>query len=208
METKAISLRELEKLNSPAFNKRGLRCAVYAVDYERVLGEVRYLFLVKGSESYSSEYGHIVSLLFDKGSALNNKSRPLVDDVRIHCQCPSFVYWGAAFNATQDKYNLDITEDRPPDIRDPNREVKICKHVARVVRTIRTMTYDRLDDKAGRKFRSQVEMEFTLVPIEETFPTIIAFLERNRKDINPVAFVNALDRTNYEESLLSVGAIR
>jgi hypothetical protein len=208
METVAISLRELEKTNSPAFNKRGLNCIVHLIDYERVLGEVRYLFLVQGLESYSHDGGHIVSLLFDKGSAKFNKSRPLVDDVKLHCQCPAYVYWGAKFNATEGEYNLDEKEDRAPDIRDPHREVKICKHVARVIRSIRSMTYDRLDDRANRKIKAALEADFKLIPIEETFKPLIGYLERHHKDIEPNTFVNQLTRANYAQSLLAIGAIK
>lgn len=208
MQTQAISLRELEKTNSPAFNKRSLKCVTHAIDYERVLGDTRYLFLIQGGESYSSDSGHIVSLLFDVGSAKHNKSRPLVDDVKIHCQCPAFQYWGPAYNSTQEGYNLEGREHRPPDVRDPNREVKICKHVARVIRSIRSFTYDRLDDRAGRRLKAMIEEDFQLIPIEETFKPIMGFLERNRPDINPTEFVRDLNRSNYEQKLLEVGAIR
>lgn len=206
--SQSVSLLDLTKENQKDFNKRGLNCNIYLMDYESQSDETRYLFLVKCKEQYSKGSGHIVSLLFDKGSS--KYAKPLSDDVKVHCQCPSFVYHGAAFNATNpnkgDSYNLDFTENRPPDVRDPFRQVKVCKHIATVRNKLRNITYKVLDKKVGIKATSE-ELSFPIVPIEESFGSVVAYIETFRKEINPIEFIASLDRFNYEEKLLSIGAI-
>lgn len=203
----AVSLKELSKSNSKKFNERGLNCIMHAIDYERKSDEIRYLFLVEGLESYSNKSGHIVSILFDKGSAAAPlKSRPFNDQCRVHCQCPSFVYWGAAYNSTKEGYNLDLEETRAPDVRDPKREVKLCKHLARTIRSIRNLSYRFLDKKAGFTAAS-IQEEFGLVPITECTSAITSYLETFKKEIDPQEFLSNLDRSNFEENLLSIGAI-
>jgi len=208
MDLKAINLIDLTKTNKPEFNQRGNNCTVYMIDYESSGENLRYLFLVKCKESYSNGTGHIVSMLFDKGSSKYNK--PLSDDVRVHCQCPAFIYWGAAYNSTNpvngDSYNLDFAENRTPDVRDPNREVKVCKHISKVRNKLRNITYKMLDKKAGIK-ASSLNTGFSLLPIEETFSSIHTYLERFKKDINPIEFTNSLTKMNFESKLLEVGLI-
>jgi hypothetical protein len=207
--SQAISLIDLADQNDKNFNLRGNQCKVYIVDYEKTLDSNRYLFLVRCTQSYSSNSGHIVTLLFDKGSSKWNK--PLADDVRVHCQCPSFIYWGPAYNSTnpqngQDSYNLDIIENRAPNIRDPFRKVKVCKHVITVRNSLRNVTYKMLDKRAGIKaFAASVGLP--LIPIQETFASVATYLEIFKKDIDPISFTNSLTKENYEAKLLSVGAI-
>jgi len=64
-------------------------------------------------------------------------------DVEVSCNCPAFVLWGPAYNndsiSTGEKTlprhdNAPIPETRPPDIRDPNREKQLCKHLVSVLK--------------------------------------------------------------------------
>ena len=150
IKTESVSLKELTKKNKQSFNKRGLNCIVQIVDFERnSRDDLRYVFLIECLEGYSTKGGHIVSARFEKETAKGGlKSRPYNDDCRVHCQCPSFTYWGAAYNATEGDYNLDFSERRGPDIRDPKREVKICI-ISRVSRMLSKMSYNSLDKRSG-----------------------------------------------------------
>nr|DAX81726.1 MAG TPA: hypothetical protein [Bacteriophage sp.] len=206
--SQAVSLMELADQNDKNFNLRGGQCKVYIIDYEKQFGSNRYLFLVRCTQSYSSNSGHIVTLLFDKGSSKWNK--PLSDDVRVHCQCPSFIYWGPAYNSTNPKdgytYNLNLIENREPNIRDPFRKVKVCKHIITVRNSLRNTTYKMLDKKAGIKaFAAATGLP--IIPIRETFASVATYLEIFKKDIDPISFTNSLTKENYEAKLLSVGAI-
>jgi len=51
-------------------------------------------------------------------------------DVRVSCTCGYFKFWGPDYNARQNDYSLrKMSNLQPPDIRDPNREHNICKHI-------------------------------------------------------------------------------
>ena len=58
----------------------------------------------------------------------------LGSELKLHCNCPAFLYWGSNYTLHQ----LDTAlspEDRYPGIRDPNLEKVACKHVISVLRT-------------------------------------------------------------------------
>lgn len=208
----AVSLKELTKTNHKKFKKRGLNCIMHAIDFEKKSDELRFLFLVQGLENYSKSTGHIVSIVFKRDTAAGKlKSRPINDDVLVHCQCPSFVYWGAAFNSTEGGYNLDQDEDRAPEIRDPNREVKICKHIERTIISIRNLSYRFLEKRSGMTTASltaAVEDEYGFIPIKETYPAIISYLERSKPKLDARKVISSITDENYEQTLLSLGAIK
>lgn len=58
-------------------------------------------------------------------------------DIGIHCDCPSFLYWGAAYKADQMGYGI-VSERRAP--KNPNKEKKdafyACKHAQAVLRAM------------------------------------------------------------------------
>ena len=58
-------------------------------------------------------------------------------DVHTRCNCPAFLYWGMAFEATELKYLYGIPrENRFPIIRNPNLLGSICKHCDAVIQWI------------------------------------------------------------------------
>jgi hypothetical protein len=51
-------------------------------------------------------------------------------EVKLFCNCKYTKYWGTNWNAKTDGYRLwKMGKDLPPDIRDPKRENKVCKHI-------------------------------------------------------------------------------
>lgn len=113
----------------------------------------RFLFLVKSRESYSSKAGHIVSILYPNVripfSELWRFPRrsPTNTRVRVFCSCQAWKYTGPAYLSTREKYRLPETkyrEDRPANVRDPNEENYVCKHVVRVATWLRPMTFRRM----------------------------------------------------------------
>lgn len=106
-----------------------------------------FSFWVLGTQHYSSPTGHIVSILFDDKDG--KVSTLLKMDVRVHCTCPAYTYWGCKFNATQRDYNYKWSTDIAPDKRDPKRERLICKHIASIRKNLRNMTLKR----AHKKFK-------------------------------------------------------
>lgn len=65
-------------------------------------------------------------------------------DVKLHCHCPSFTFWG--FNYILDQMDASIYhEDRYPNIRNPNLKGIACKHL---IRTLKVLPFH-LADMAG-----------------------------------------------------------
>lgn len=211
--TDAENLKRLMRINHPKFNKRGLNCIIHIIDFERKDPDaIRYLFLVQGLETWSHDGGHIVELKFDlETQQAGLISRPVNDDVHVFCQCPAFQYWGPAYNSTNEKYNLDHIENRPPDIRDPERRIKICKHIYRVSRMLEKVSYTGLNKRAGvtaALVETLYEMDdIPVITVQETVPSLLKYLERNNLVDNPLSFCGNLHEGNFETELLRIGAI-
>lgn len=64
-------------------------------------------------------------------------------DIGVFCNDPSFLYWGAAYNATVGKYNI-VIETRPPKgmryrsprILELQKNFVLCKHLIAVLRAL------------------------------------------------------------------------
>lgn len=58
-------------------------------------------------------------------------------DVGLSCNDPSFLYWGAAYNATKNGYNIYV-ESRAP--KEPNKQIKdnfvLCKHLIALLHSV------------------------------------------------------------------------
>lgn len=201
MRTLAVSLKDIvDKNKNKQTNIRGFNCKTHIIEFKSISN--RFLFLVSCNESYSSKTGHIVSIHFDR----TPKGKPLSDEVKLHCSCPAFIYWGSAYNSTQKKYNLDFTETRPPDIRDPQRRNDICKHISKVKNDLRGMTYRMLEKKSD-VVKAYLNTELPRIGIEETFPSILKFIECNKKDVDGVSFIASINELNYEQKLIELGMI-
>jgi hypothetical protein len=60
-------------------------------------------------------------------------------DLELACSCPAWQWWGPEFHAHGEKYLLNKARGTAatPDIRDPERDNRVCKHVAAVLTMIR-----------------------------------------------------------------------
>ena len=110
----------------------------------------RFIYHVTSTEPYSDPRGHLVSFVYpnvkgDIGNLLKGdvKGGPYKTRVRVRCSCPAWQYWGSAYNSTDQKYRLFTSpkENRSPNIRDPGKENLVCKHVIRVGRRVKGMTF-------------------------------------------------------------------
>jgi len=121
--------------------------------------------------------------------------------VVVH-NCPAFLYWGSEYIATLDSYNLEFTQDIPPNIRDPQLQNVLCKHVIRVIRDLRGVTFKQLK----KKYAMQQNV-LPAVTLNEVYPVITDYIKRNRPDINPEEFLLSVDEYTFEEKMLEIGAI-
>lgn len=147
----AISLLELVDSNNKDTNLRSLNTDILEVIYKKRKPTL-FTFLALGKESYSSPDGHIVNLFFK-----SMKGQALAVDVLCHCSCPAFQYWGAAYNATEGKYNFrGKKEKRPPNDRDPQRKNKVCKHIAALRVVLNRTTVAQMMKRGSRKLKSSI----------------------------------------------------
>lgn len=56
-------------------------------------------------------------------------------NIRLHCDCPAFTYWGYQYMLTQTDSSI-IPETRFPHIRNPNLKGIMCKHLIRTAKVL------------------------------------------------------------------------
>lgn len=128
----AKTFMELLAENDATFTKRGLE----RVDIKNIQwyknNKNLIAFHATGQESYSNKNGYIVAIKF------SGKHLKLVtDQIKVACTCPAFHWWGVKYNATEELYNYKTFTHIPPDIRDKERNKKLCKHLVAVFNKIR-----------------------------------------------------------------------
>ncbi|RMH21731.1 MAG: hypothetical protein D6698_02250 [Gammaproteobacteria bacterium] len=105
---------------------------------EEIKDDGTMVFKVPSSEYHHNHkiYDNIVK--FDQWDAVvndmdfnaNEAARILLwaGDIRLHCDCPSFLYHGYAYLITVMDADI-VPEDRPPKIRNPKERGIVCKHL-------------------------------------------------------------------------------
>lgn len=102
-------------------------------------------FHVNSSEHDENAIKYANSIQFDQWEEIgrdpdfnwNERARMLlwVGNIKLHCSCPSFLYWGYQYICTV----LDAAiypEERFPRIRNPQERGVVCKHLNRVLRVL------------------------------------------------------------------------
>lgn len=102
-------------------------------------------FNVNSSEYEKNRIRYVASVLFDGWEQIGSdqeltpieRARMLlwVGDIKLHCTCPAFLYWGFQYMLTV----LDSAiypEERFPEKRNPKERGIVCKHMARVLEVL------------------------------------------------------------------------
>lgn len=146
-----MRLMDLIKNNNSKSNIRSLNTEVLEIEYSK-RNRWLFSFWVRSFETYSSPTGHIATILIKtkKGQMLNS-------DVKLHCTCPAYLYWGSQYHATQQGYAYKYKEKRAPNIRDPQGKNLICKHIASLRKSLRRLTVS----KAHKKFVRASILDFS-----------------------------------------------
>lgn len=182
----------------------------------------RFKFLVKSKMPYSDPKGHLTSILYPKVDLerayfLSQGGTPQDARVKVWCTCPAWQYWGAAYNSTKNKYNLEKKETRTPDIRDPNQEYLCCKHVHAVYDFIGNkdffalinVFYDayRLKKKSkGRKSFFAGEQEIQIATFDEVLACAEDYLLNQGHEERWVKWLlSSLNEENAEDELAKWG---
>lgn len=53
-------------------------------------------------------------------------------NLHVNCNCPAFGYWGFKYIGTAEDYSIE-NEGRYPDVRNPNLQGYVCKHIYKVL---------------------------------------------------------------------------
>lgn len=122
----AVTIADTMRATSSYSRERAPRTKVTLVKANKK--DLRWVYLVKGYESWSDSTGHqvILKLMPDpKATSLNQM------DMKVSCSCPFWKYQGPDFNAWRGNYQegKPYSNLKNPDIRDPQRKNLICKHV-------------------------------------------------------------------------------
>lgn len=209
-----MTLLDLFRGNGISPNSKSSNCRTYQIRYNPT-DDKRFLFLVKCSESYSNPKGHIVSFYFeDKGLKVNRRNiSPLNSNVRVHCHCPAFLYWGSSYNATKENYKVKYKprEFREPNIRDPKRENKLCKHLVSATKSFKSKNFEQIG-KGRMSVVSSLD-ELPTININDCMSSISSFIQSDKTQlgINDQTidnFLSQLSEDNFENQLLSIGMIK
>jgi hypothetical protein len=116
----------LEGLN-PKFRDRSRKVSVALKRVD--LKKMRWIFSVKGNQVYAVKIRAI--------RPRKNVTKFSKMDLELSCSCPAWQWQGPEFHSTGEKYQLGplMGTASTPDIRDPERQNFVCKHVAAVLET-------------------------------------------------------------------------
>lgn len=153
MEHIAISLKQLYNMCSDKPKEKARKSKILGVRPSR-RGEYRFAFIVKSSENYSSETGHIASVAYPDITVENfeeiinakrSKFTPMNATVLVHCACPAFHWWGSEFLTGVYHYNLNRrVTDIPARVRDPMRKNTLCKHLIKICNYVTHVSFNYL----------------------------------------------------------------
>lgn len=83
-------------------------------------------------------------------------------DVRVSCSCPSWVFWGAQWNAWQKEYLYGKARLKllPPRVRDPKHRFFVCKHVLACIPIVSRYRLMTIKPKVKRKIQKKPKLVF------------------------------------------------
>jgi hypothetical protein len=134
----------LDGLN-PKFLDRaqGAEVTVKRIDRKNL----RWIFSVKGNHTYTVKL---------RAMRKGNVTQLAKMDLELSCTCPAWRWQGPEFHSTSEKYQLGKLQGTAsaPDIRDPERQNFVCKHVAAVLQATKEWSIP-LPKKAPKKAPSR-----------------------------------------------------
>ncbi len=140
-----VTYKEIAQLIDGNFLKQKIRAdALTGIQLHGFDGDMMN-FLINSSEFDRNRIRYMNTIKFDQWAELGQdpdfnfaeRARMLlwVGDIRLHCTCPSFLYWGYQYILSV----LDAAvypEARFPKIRNPGERGVVCKHMNRILRVL------------------------------------------------------------------------
>ena len=160
-----------------------MRSKIYGIRPSRENNpEHRFAFLIRSNETYSSPNGHITSVLYPNIIKLSDIPRfqyPMTMDIRVHCSCPAFLFWGTEWISGYNDYNLEPATTIPPNIRDPQRKNWLCKHLVRVSHYMSSVNFKFLFQRFHYAHTPAKDTALPMLEPAECFDSFIAALKEN-----------------------------
>jgi hypothetical protein len=124
----AVRLSEVMEGLNPKTLERSRKCAVTVRRVD--VPNLRWIFSV--------DCGNGPKAINLKVTRAKNVTRIGKMDLEVKCSCPAWQWLGPEYHAKQDTYQDGKVRGTAstPDIRDPNRHNRVCKHVAAVMQHI------------------------------------------------------------------------
>lgn len=212
----SMNLRQLYNLCEFDVKTRANRVTLYVIKPsttdKKILTHPRFQFLARSPEVYSLRTGHIASIVFPNIerdlNKIDNQQKPMTEEVRLHCTCPAFLYWGSDWLSGQNRYNLEPATRIPPNIRDPQRKHYLCKHLIKVCSYMSGANFKFLFDRF--KYSSRVRMgaeELHVLEPKECFDSYIQALKdmgEYSKDKENLIF-KYIDSPELDKVLIDLG---
>ena len=137
--------KEITTLIDDNFLSQKVRADALSGIFHRGFDDNTMIFEVNSSEYETNRIRYRNLIQFDQWNEVGQdtdldfaeKSRMLLwaGDIRLHCTCPSFLYYGFNYILTV----LDSAiwpEERKPVVRNPNDRGVVCKHLRRVLQVL------------------------------------------------------------------------
>lgn len=135
-------------------------------------GQARTMWMVPSQTDPSTKYRSTVEIVLPTDGGLFSIAKGRWDprrfsnilsqaDVRVSCTCPDFWWGGQTYNlGAKGKYKGNLasganTTDLAPDVRDPNREHVLCKHLISVFNVFASNSFKIMSD--ARKYDANLE---------------------------------------------------
>lgn len=140
-----MTYKDLAKAIDPNFLKQGIRArALRGVRYSHVDRDTMIFYVTSSEIDINGvEYMTLIKFLkwdevcSDPDFTPREKAMMLlwVSDVQLHCDDPSFLFWGYQYILSQLGASV-YQEPRYPNIRNPGLRGVVCKHLNRVLRAL------------------------------------------------------------------------
>jgi hypothetical protein len=111
------------------------------------------------TSSGRDRYTTIFQFLPEKGITDPNKLH-----VRVSCSCPSWIYYGAQYNAIMGDYLYGKVQPKyaPPKVRDPYHRFLVCKHVLACIPYVsRYKLYREITPETRKKLKKEPEYQLS-----------------------------------------------
>lgn len=140
-----MNFRDMVARIDPNFLKQGIRARALRGLRLQQMDNDTMIFYVTSSEIDLNgiEYMNLIRFMdwddiaSDQDSLPRERALRLLNesDIQVHCDDPSFLYWGYQFICTQLQASV-YEEDRPPHTNNPGMRGIVCKHLNRVLRSL------------------------------------------------------------------------